>query len=541
MGQTLLLVAGVMIAAVMLNRLSGKLGIPALLAFIGMGMLLGTDGLFRIPFDNYQVADAICSVALIFIMFYGGFGTNWKEAKPVAWQALILSSLGTVLTALLVGLFVHLALGRSMAEGFLVGSVIASTDAASVFSILRSKRLNLRYRAASLLEVESGSNDPFSYMLTIAALTIMKQGDTGALIPLLLGQLFFGVLLGFLIPWAAIFLMRRMKKFASGFDAIFLVAVALLSYALPTVIGGNGFLSAYICGIVLGNHRLKNKEALVHFFDGMTGMMQMLLFFLLGLLAIPSRLPGVIVPGLLIALFLTFVARPAAVGALLLPFRSPKQMIALVAWAGMRGAASIVFAIMAVLQADHLTGDLFHLVFLIVLFSILVQGSLIPFCAQKLDMTCADDDVMKTFNDYTDALPIQFIQVNIPPRHHWVGKEVRQLHLPPDVLLVLLMRGEEKLTPNGETALAAGDQVIISGPMPPDIQGVHMYEKIIEKGDPELGHTLQEINENSEITGFGGLIILIRRKGAVMIPRGDTVLMEGDLLVINDTGEETAA
>lgn len=532
MGETLLLAAGVMITAVLLNRLSGRLGIPALLVFICLGMLLGVDGLFRIPFDNYQAADAICSVALIFIMFYGGFGTNWKEARPVAPQAMLLSSLGTVMTALLVGVFVHLALGLSFPEGFLVGSVIASTDAASVFSILRSKRLNLRYRAASLLEVESGSNDPFSYMLTIAALTIMKQGETGALIPLLLRQLGIGIALGFLIPLGAIFMMRRIRTMASGFDAIFLVAVALLSYGLPTVLGGNGFLSAYICGIILGNHRLKHKEALVHFFDGMTGMMQMLLFFLLGLLATPSRLLGVIVPGLLIALFLTLVARPLAVGMVLAPFRSAKRMMALVAWAGMRGAASIVFSIMAMLQGTHLTGDLFHLVFLIVLFSILVQGSLIPIAAKRLDMTCADEDVMKTFNDYTDTLPIQFIQVTIPPKHFWAGKAVRNIHLPPEALLVLLQRGEEKIPPNGSTVLQPGDRLVLAGRATEEVEGVHLYEKIIEQGDPELGQPIHAL------TDLPGLIVLIRRKGAVMIPKGSTVLREGDMLVIHDAGEE---
>jgi len=281
MTHLLLLSALVILACVLCNKLSSKLGVPTLLAFILLGMFFGSDGVVKIPFDNYGLAQNICSFALIFIMFYGGFGTNWSQAKPVAGKAAILSSFGTAFTAGLVGLFCWAVLSLPTLESFLLGAVIASTDAASVFSILRSKRLNLRDHTASLLEVESGSNDPFSYMLTLILLTLMTgEISAPAVVYQIFAQLVYGGALGVGVALAARAFLRRFRFASEGFDAIFLVAVALLSYVVPTLLEGNGYLSVYITGILLGNSQLENKKALVNFFDGATGLMQMLLFFL---------------------------------------------------------------------------------------------------------------------------------------------------------------------------------------------------------------------------------------------------------------------
>ena len=293
----LLLCAVIIFACVGFNRLSFRLGFPALLAFLFLGMLFGSDGIARIPFDDYAFADQISTVALLFIMFYGGFGTNWKAARPVAVQSILLSSLGTVLTAVLAGLFCHLALGMSLLEGLLCGAVLGSTDAASVFSILRSRKLALKDNTDSMLEVESGSNDPFAYMLTAVLLTAKESGITPASVASLLArQLLFGLAFGFGVGLAALWLFRRMRLGAGGFDTLFVVGVALVSYAAPAMLGGNGFLSVYITGILLGNGDIPNKPTLVPFFDGVTSMMQMVLFFLLGLLSFPSQMPAVLLP-----------------------------------------------------------------------------------------------------------------------------------------------------------------------------------------------------------------------------------------------------
>lgn len=527
MATYLLLGAIVMFACVSINKVSTRLGIPTLLAFILLGMLFGSDGVFKIPFDNYGFAEQICSFALIFIMFYGGFGTNWKAAKPVAFRAALLSGPGVIMTAGLVGFFCHYALGIPFLESMLIGAVISSTDAASVFSILRSKKLGLKYNTASLLEVESGSNDPFAYMMTAIILSIMGgTAGGGKLVYLVFAQIAYGVGFGAVIAFASVYLMKRIRFTASGFDAVFVTAVAVLAYAAPTIVGGNGYLSTYIVGIILGNANIRNKKNLFPYFDGITGIMQMLIFFLLGLLSFPSKLPEVALPALFIALFLTFIARPVTVFALLTPFRCKSQQILTVSWAGLRGAASIVFAIMATMD-ESTENDIFHIVFFIVLFSILFQGSLIPFVSKKLSMIDKGADVMKTFSDYTEEVPVQFIQFTMDDSHGWCNKSLMEITLPPATLIVMIRRGEKRMIPNGSTVLQSGDTVVLSARSPEKAEDVFLFEKHIRPMDDLVGKPLFEMDSG------GALVILIKRDKQVIIPNGNTVLMAGDVLVLN--------
>lgn len=526
----LLIVTIVIFACIFLSRVSNRLGIPTLLFFILLGMVFGSDGILKIPFDNYSFAEQICSIALIFIMFYGGFGTNWNQAKSVAAKSILLSTVGVVITAGLTGAFCHFVLHIDWIESLLIGALVGSTDAASVFSVLRSKKLNLKYNTASLLEVESGSNDPCSYMLTATFIEIAGGYASGKQIGILIAQqIIFGLILGALIAAVSVWLINRIKFSVAGFDTIFVVGVALLSYTLPSLINGNGFLSAYIVGIVLGNTEIPNKRNLVNFFDGLTGLMQMLIFFLLGLLSFPSRLPSVIIPALMIAIWLTFIARPIAVVAVLTPFRSKLSQQLLVSWAGLRGAASIVFAIMAsmVIETEN---DIFHIVFMIVLFSILVQGSLLPFVARKLDMIDQKADVMKTFNDYSDEVPIQFIQLTIPANHSWCGKQLKDLTLPPQTLIVLLKRNGENIIPDGNTSLLENDVLILSATTPDLVEGITLVEIELDSESKYTGKLLSEIPKKSN-----ELVIMIQRQEQVIIPNGNVRLEVGDLLVINRT------
>ena len=377
--------------------------------------------------------------------------------------------------------------------------------------------------------MESGSNDPFSYMLTVILLSLMSGSiSVPAFVYQVFAQLVYGGALGVLIALAARKFLQCFRFSTDGFDAVFLVAVALLSYVLPTLLGGNGYLSVYLTGILLGNSPLRNKQGLVSFFDGVTGLMQMVLFFLLGLLAFPSQLPSIAPTALAVALFLTFVARPVVVLLLMAPFRSSLGQILLVAWSGMRGAASIVFSILVITDPAEVSLDLYHIVFFIVLFSILLQGSLIPVVAKKLKMTDSSANVMKTFTDYTDEIPVQFLRSTLTPGHPWVGKALRELTLPPDSLVVLLLRQGEKLVPNGSTVLAGGDVLILSGQDGGRIPGVHLYEKALSHGTDWSGRPLAALDTGPR------LVILIRRGEEVIIPRGDTVLQAGDVLVIND-------
>lgn len=529
MTSYILLVAAVILLCLSLNKMSNKLGIPMLLAYILLGMMFGTDGILKIPFDNFTIAEQICTVSLIFIMFYGGFGTNWKQAKPVVGKAVLLSTVGVILTAVTTGAFCHFILKMDFWESMLIGSVISSTDAASVFSILRSRRLNLKNNTASMLEVESGSNDPCSYMLTVIILTIMSGELSGfSLVVMIFSQITFGILVGVVVALAAAFILKKVNFATDGFDTIFVFSMALVSYAGASMINGNGYLAAYIAGIILGNTPLHHKKSLVHFFDGITGLMQMLIFFLLGLLAYPSQLPKILPIALAIAVFLTFVARPVSVFAILMPFRCPVKQQLLVSWAGLRGAASIVFAIMATVSPAYTKNDLFHIVIFIVLFSISIQGTLLGLVAKKLDMIDENGNVMKTFSDYSDEMPVEFVKISIKAGHPWENRKIKDLTSLPDLLLVLILRGEERIIPNGNTVVLAGDKIVLSALSPEENLGICLTEIPIEKDSKWIGKPLSRIKLGEE-----KLVLVLKRNEKVVIPNGNTVIRENDVLVIS--------
>ena len=293
MNAAFLLIGVVIVICILMDRFLEKLPIPPLLFFIALGMCFGENGLLRIPFDDYVAVNLICSVSLIFIMFYGGFGTNLQAARPVLAQSAILSTLGVAGTAGAVAVFAHLALQLPWLESLLIGSVISSTDSASVFNILRSNKLALKHHTDSLLEVESGSNDPMSYMLTTVTLSLMAGQDVS--IPwLLLQQISRGVLFGLLTGAAVVWLLRQNFVDSQQRRTVLLFAAMLLAYALPAVLGGNGYLGVYLCGIWLGNAKLTQKRYLVYFFDVLTNVCQVIIFFLLGLLVTPVELPAVL-------------------------------------------------------------------------------------------------------------------------------------------------------------------------------------------------------------------------------------------------------
>ena len=526
MNEALLLMGCVILLCTLMGRYLDRLAVPSLLIFIALGMCFGENGLLRIPFDDYDAANVICSASLIFIMFYGGFGTNLNAARPVVVQSVVLSTLGVAGTAGAVAVFAHLALGLPWVESFLIGSVISSTDAASVFNILRSKKLALKYHTDSLLEIESGSNDPISYMLTTVAVGIM--GGQDVFIPLLLvQQIAIGALGGLLLGKLAIWSLRRGMFPSEQSQTIFVFAVVILSYALPTVLGGNGYLSSYLCGIYMGSTKLPQKRNLVHFFDVVTDVAQVLIFFLLGLLVTPVELPSVLLPALAIMVFLTFVARPAVVSVLMLPFRPSPAQVGVVSWAGLRGVASIVFAIMAVLQGAETRYNLFNLVFCIVLLSISLQGSLLPRVSAKLHMIDHTADVSKTFNDYQEESDIDFIKIHLDKNHPWNGKTLKELPLPSDLLVVMIARREETIVPNGSTVLLPGDLLVLAARAFEDRENLSLQEIVVEKGHKWVGRSLRQIPTRSDT-----LIVMIKRGNETIIPGGSTILQAGDTLVI---------
>ena len=527
---TLLLISAVVIfACIVCNKLSNKIGIPTLIIFIALGMLFGSDGIFKISFDNYEFAEEICTICLIFIMFYGGFNTNWQEAKSVAGKGVLLSTLGVIITAALTGMFCYFVLGFELYEGLLVGAVLSSTDAASVFSVLRSKKLSLKYGTSSMLELESGSNDPISYMLTLFVLSLMKGGQTvGSVAYMVFAEIVFGVGLAIIISLLAVKFINHFNFGNYNNETVFAFGVAMLAYALPVSIGGNGYLSVYIVGIILGNCRIENKRNIAHFLDGVSNLMQMLIFFLLGLLAFPSHMPHILIPSLLIALFLTFIARPVAVFGLLSPFKAKLNQMALVSWAGLRGAASIVFAIVAMVGDAYTKNDVFHIVFCVVLLSIGFQGTLLPLLSRKFNMIDERYNVLKTFNDYSDENEIQFISLNVTEEHPWLNKCVKEISLVPDTLLVMILRSGESIIPNGDTEILLGDIIVLSAAGYNDNTNIRLSELQIDESNKWCGKQLSEIDLSDK-----GLALMIRRGDQVIIPNGDTVIEPLDTIVLN--------
>ena len=336
-----------------------------------------------------------------------------------------------------------------------------------------------------------------------------------------------GLLFGVLIGKATVWLLNRFHFNMAEGETIFVLASALLAYALPNILGGNGYLSVYICGIWMGNSSIPKKRNQVRFFDVLTGVAQMMIFFLLGLLVTPAKLSSVALPALLIMLFMTFVARPVATTAILAPFRAPARQIALVSWAGLRGVASIVFAIYAVLQQIPMRYDLFNLVFCIVLLSIALQGSLLPWMSRMLNMIDSSADVRKTFNDYQEESPLSFIKLQVEAGHPWEGQALQELPLPRGLLVSAILRQKQVIAPNGKTRLQSGDLLVIAGNEFENRRNLTMEEIVLEKGHKWCGRTLGSLEMPK-----GSLVVLVQRPGEAIIPGGDTLLQPGDSLVM---------
>lgn len=531
MGLSLFFIAFVIIICVLLNNASSKIGMPVLLAFLLLGIIVGSVQFIPVQFSDYAAGEQISTIALIFIMFYGGFGTRWDSAKSAAVPAGLLASLGVILTAGITGLFCHFILRWGWVESFLMGSVVSSTDAASVFSILRQRRLGLKNNSAPMLEIESGSNDPFSYMLVILMLSLLEaKVSTGQILWLVFKQLVFGIGFGVFIAWGSCKILKRISFNTSGFDSLFIFGVALLSYALPSLVDGNGFLSAYLVGIILGNSQIEGKRNLVNFFDGITGLMQVIVFFMLGMLAKPSQMHIVILPAIGIFLFMLLIARPLAVSGILAPFKkyNTKQQI-LISFAGLRGASSIVFAIIAAMGAPGLEHDIVNIVFCIVLLSIGLQGFLLPKAAIKLDQIDRDTDVMKTFNDFSEETDLQFSEIVITEDNPWKDKMIKDIVKPHNMLFCLVIRASgASIIPKGATVLHQGDSVIMCTKAFRSEKKLRLVEHNITENSRAAGKTVREC-----ITTDKAQIVLIRRSGENIIPNGNTIIRAGDTLFLN--------
>ncbi len=458
-----IVIAVLLLFSVVSGKFLYKFGVPVLIIFLGIGMLLGEGGIGRVSFADPELAKQIVGLCLAYITFSGGFGTNWKAAKGTSKLALTLASGGVLLTALFIALFaVVLIPGFTFLEGLLVGSIIASTDVASVFSILRSRRLNLKHSLGSLLELESGSNDPTAYILMIVILSIMT-GETVTLWYMIPLQIFGSLVLGFVFSKGAVWLVNKIDLELDGMYSILLIAIILFTYASAELVLANGFLAVYVLGIVLGNTRLAHKVSLVRYFDGFGWLMQIILFFTLGLLVVPAELPAAAIDGIAISLFLIFVARPLAVILLMSLFKRPIKEQLFVAWVGFRGASSIVFASFPLALGLPLSELIFNVVFFVATLTVVIQGTLLVPIAHWLKVVSPDENILLTFTDYSGDYHTEVMEIVIPESSVIANKSIMDIAVPEHVLFVLIKRGNQIITPRGSTKLKTGDTVLIAG------------------------------------------------------------------------------
>jgi cell volume regulation protein A len=461
----LLAVAGLLLLSVLGSKVAGRIGVPALLLFVVLGMLTGSDGLGGIEFDDPWLAQSLGVVALAFILFAGGLDTHWHSVRPVLWPAIALSTLGVALTAGLVGWFATAVLGFSWLEGLLLGAIISSTDAAAVFAVLSSRSMALKGRLKPLLELESGSNDPMAIFLTIGLTRLLADPSARPfdLVPMFFLQMALGAALGYGSGRGLVALVNVVRLEYEGLYPVLTIALVLLTYGISSMAGGNGFLAVYIAGLIMGNSNFIHKKSLRHFHNGLAWLMQITMFFTLGLLVFPSRLVPVAAVSFMVAAFLMFVARPVGVFLTLLPtqFRWREQLM--IAWVGLRGAVPIILATFPLLAGVPQAETIFNVVFFTVLTSVLLQGTSLPVVAKWLGVDAPLPERPRYPLDFepVERMNSDLVEIALPQDAAVVGKRIVEVGLPQGALIVLLSRGGEFLIPSGGTVLAPGDTLLV--------------------------------------------------------------------------------
>jgi len=463
--QIVLAVGILLFLSVLANKLSDRSGIPTLIMFLAIGMLAGSDGIGGIHFDNPEAANLVGVFGLAFILYSGGLDTDWRSVRCVLWRALLMATAGVVVTAGLVGLFAWKVLGYPLKEGLLLGAIISSTDAAAVFAIMRSRGVGLKGNLKPFLELESGSNDPMAVFLTVAAIGMIMNPTEPitALLPSLLVRMSVGVVVGVGVGWLFTRAINHLRLEYEGLYPVLSMSVVLLAYGLSEQVYGNGFVSVYACGIVIGNKDFLHRHYLRKFHDALGWLMQIVLFLVLGLLVFPSKLPGVVGPGLLVAAFLMFVARPVAVYLGLWRSAFSLRERTLIAWTGLRGAVPIVLATFPYMAGYAHSDTMFDIVFFIVLTSVILQGGTLMTVARWLGV----DEPLVARPQY----PIEFErregvqsetrEVDITPGAAAVGRSLSELGLPADALVLLIRRGPSFIVPRGHTTVEAFDTLLL--------------------------------------------------------------------------------
>jgi len=457
-----LISAFLLLLSVIASKLSTTFGIPSLFIFLGLGMLAGSDGLGGIQFDNVELAQHIGTLALIFILFAGGLDTSWKAIKPILNQGLVLATFGVFFTAFVVAAGVWFIFDFTFLEALLIGAIISSTDAAAVFAILRAKGINLKKRLGPLLELESGSNDPMAIFLTVAVLQIILFPNESSVTEWIFKfflQFFIGGVLGYAFGIVLPQILNRIHLSFYGLYPVFTIGWILLLFALVSILDGNGFLAVYLAGIVANTKEFVHKKNLVGFHDGMSWIMQISVFLALGLLVYPSQLPNIAWHALAIALWLMFVARPIGVFISMTFSKYGAKEKLFISWVGLRGAVPIVLATYPFLVDFEHSALIFNTVFFIVLASILIQGTSLPFMAKwlKVQSIKPKKEPILVSPLIVNTLKQFYIEKDSPV----IGKSIVELNLPNDFLILLIHHNNEYSKPTGSTILNENDMLLI--------------------------------------------------------------------------------
>lgn len=452
------------------GALSEKIKVPALILFLGIGMLAGVDGPGGLNFSDAKAANDVGTFALAFILFSGGFQTQWSDIKPIVTQGIVLSTLGVFLTAVAMAVPLSMLPYVSYKDAFLLGAIISSTDAAAVFSILRTQKVGVKGALKPLLEFESGSNDPMAVFLTLTAITWLKSPDVplGELAVKFVVQMAAGGAVGYLMGRAACWAIQRLRVTNEALYPVWGIAIVMATFGLTESVYGNGYLAVYVCGIVMGGGNFLYKYSLQRFHEGFAWLMQIVMFLVLGLLVTPHEIIDltIIGTGLFVSFCLMFIARPIAIfaGTIFSRFNWREKLF--ISWTGLRGAVPIILATYPLTEGHPYATYMFNLIFFVVLTSVMIQGKTLAFAAKLLKLDAAVREARSwTLNfDITPGSGTDITsEVDLLPDAEVIGRQVKDLRFPDGVTILLINRGEKYLIPKGWTVLEENDTLLLFG------------------------------------------------------------------------------
>lgn len=471
--ENILLVGSVLIfTSILISKTGYRFGIPTLLLFLLVGMAFGSDGL-GIQFNSASDAQFIGMMALSIILFSGGMDTRYSDIKPVLKQGILLSTVGVLVTTLLTGLFIYFLSNHTQANieltllvSLLLAATMSSTDSASVFSLLRSQRMNLKYNLRPMLELESGSNDPMAYMLTIVLIQVIGSGSNFDIVIILKDlflQFLFGGVLGYAFGKFSVWLINKIELSNSSLYPILLLSIIFITFTLTDLVKGNGYLAVYIAGMIVGNARLAYRKETNTFMNGLTWLFQIIMFLTLGLLVNPHEMIDIAVTALLFGIFMILIARPVSVFLCLLPFKgiSNKARI-FISWVGLRGAVPIIFATYPVIAQIPGSNQLFNTVFFITLLSLIIQGMTISKMARWLKLDLPEEKEGNEFGvELPEEIDTHLNDITLTEDMLTVGNRLADMNIPKGTLVMLIKRGNEFIIPNGQIELHAGDKLLV--------------------------------------------------------------------------------